>query len=177
MDHPAQLTTVRPWRSAALITGAIATVELVLLVVAAFIIFAEPFADGVEKVAAETVAKATAPPAAPAANASGGRTTKPVDVAEIPRRQTSVMVLNGNGRTGAASEAASVVQALHYLIAGTADAPRTDFSRSLIMFRPGFRGEAERLADDVRIKRVTPLDGMKSNDLGGAHVVLIVGQS
>ena len=71
----------------------------------------------------------------------------------------------------------TVVQALHYLIAGTADAPRTDFSRSLIMFRPGFRGEAERLADDVRIKRVTPLDGMKSNDLGGAHVLLIVGQS
>jgi hypothetical protein len=176
MDHPAQLTTIRPWRSAALITGAIATVELVLLVVAAFIIFAEPFADEVEKVAAETVAEATAPPAPPAAKAKS-KTKELAVVAELPRRQTSVMVLNGNGRTGAASEAASVVQALHYLIAGTADAPRTDFSRSLIMFRPGFRGEAERLADDVRIKRVTPLDGLKSNDLGGAHVVLIVGQS
>jgi LytR cell envelope-related transcriptional attenuator len=177
MDHPAQLTTLRPWRSAALITGAIATVELVLLVVAAFIIFAEPFADEVEKVAAQTVAEATAPPAPPAAKAGSGKAKEPVVFAELPRRQTSVMVLNGNGRTGAASEAASVVQALHYLIAGTADAPRTDFSRSLIMFRAGFRGEAERLADDVRIKRVTPLDGMKSNDLGGAHVVLIVGQA
>jgi hypothetical protein len=120
---------------------------------------------------AETVAKATAP--APKAAAGKG---KDAGVAQLPRRQTSVMVLNGNGQTGAAGAAAAVVQAMHYLVAGTADAPRTDFRRSLVMFRPGFRGEAERLADDVRVKRVSPLDGLKVKDLQGAHVVLVVGQ-
>jgi hypothetical protein len=175
MDHPAQPVTVRSWRRIALMAGAIATVELVLLVVAAFVIFAEPFADQVEKVTAETVAAASAPRVQ--AVKVTGKAKKHLVFAELPRRQTSVMVLNGNGRTGAASEAASVVQALHYLIAGTADAPRTNFSHSMIMFRPGFRGEAERLGHDVRVKRVTPLDGLKSNDLSGAHVVLIVGQS
>jgi hypothetical protein len=44
------------------------------------------------------------------------------------------------------------------------------------MYRPGFRGEAKRLAKDVRIRRVVPLDGMKIRDLQGAHVALILGR-
>lgn len=174
MDEPASLAPVRPWRSAAIIAAAIAAVELILLVVAAVAIFAEPFADGVEKTAAQTVARATAPPK-PKLEA-GGVKGKTKAVARLPRIRTSVIVLNGNGRTGAATEAAAVVHALNYVIAGTADAPRMDFRRSIIMYRPGFRGEAERLAKDVRVKRVVPLDGMKIRDLQGAHLALILGR-
>lgn len=182
MEHPAPLppgalTTGRPWKSAALLAAGIAAVELVLLVVAAVAIFAKPFADRVEKTAVATVAEAKAPPVPPGrVQGTPGLETKPVPSAELPRHETSVLVLNGNGRNGAAGEAASVLQALRYLIAGTADAPRRDVARTIVMYRPGFAGEARRLAADVRVKRVAPLDGMKPRDLQGAHVVLILGE-
>ena len=182
MDHPASLgpntlAAIRPWRSAALVAAAIAAVELLLLVIAGIAIFAKPFTDHVEKTAAATVAKATSPAPRPRASTPSKPAVDPVPVAKLPRSETSVLVLNGNGRNGAAGEAASVLQALRYLIAGTADAPRTDFARSIIMYRPGFEGEARRLAKDVRVKRVAPLDGMKVSDLQGAHVVLILGEN
>ena len=182
MDHPAPfapnaLASIRPWRSAALIAAGIAAIELLLLVVAGIAIFAKPFADHVEKTTAATVAKATAQLAPrPRVSTPSKPAADPVPVAKLSRSETSVLVLNGNGRNGAAGEAAAVVQALRYLLAGTADAPRNDFARSMIMFRPGFEGEARRLADDVRVKRVAPLDGMKARDLQGAHVVLILGE-
>jgi len=170
------LAHAHPWRRAAYVAVGIAAIELLLLAVAGVAIFAKPFADQVERTAAATVAKATAP-AIPPGRAQGapGLETKPVPQAKLPRRETSVLVLNGNGRNGAAGEAASVLQGLRYLVAGTADAPRTDVARTIIMFRRGFEGEAWRLAKDVRVKRVAPLDGMKPADLQGAHVVLILG--
>ena len=88
-----------------------------------------------------------------------------------------MLVLNGNGVSGAADQATGVIRSLEYLIAGTANAPRSDFARSLIMYRPGFRGEAIRLGHDVRVKHVVPLDGMQTADLQGAHVALILGRN
>jgi hypothetical protein len=43
------------------------------------------------------------------------------------------------------------------------------------MFRPGYRPEAVRLAADLKLKIVGPLDGLRGSDLLGAHVALIVG--
>jgi hypothetical protein len=43
------------------------------------------------------------------------------------------------------------------------------------MYRPGFEGEARRLARDLGIKRVAPLDGLRASELQGAHLALIVG--
>jgi hypothetical protein len=42
------------------------------------------------------------------------------------------------------------------------------------MYRPGYRGEALRLARDLRIKIVGPLDGLRIRDLMGAHVALVI---
>jgi hypothetical protein len=44
-----------------------------------------------------------------------------------------------------------------------------------VMFRPGFKTEAQRLARDLGLKRVGPLDGVRARDLQGAHVALVVG--
>ena len=173
---PPPLVSVRPWRMAAFTAGAIATLELVLLVVAAVALFAKPFTDHVEKTAAATVAKAAAQPLTPPRVQKAAVHAKRVPAARLDRRETSILVLNGNGRTGAAGEASSVLQGLSYTIAGTADAPRHDFARSIVMYRSGFAGEAWRLAKDARVKRVAPLDGMKASDLQGAHVVLILGE-
>ena len=43
------------------------------------------------------------------------------------------------------------------------------------MYRPGYRGEALRLARDLRIRIVGPLDGIRTRELMGAHVALVVG--
>jgi hypothetical protein len=43
------------------------------------------------------------------------------------------------------------------------------------MFRPGFRPEANRLASDLHVKAVAPLDGVSTAELAGAHLALILG--
>jgi len=99
----------------------------------------------------------------------------PVAVPGLPRRRVSVLVLNGNGRQGAAAATASRVARRGYRIGGVANAPRSDFTRTLVMYRRGFEGEAYRLAKDLRIRIVGPLDGMRPAQLQGAHTVIVVG--
>ena len=43
------------------------------------------------------------------------------------------------------------------------------------MFRRGYRPEAVRLAADLKVKIVGPLDGLRPRDMMGAHVALVVG--
>ena len=172
MDHPASLTKDQPWRSAALVASAIAALELFALVVVGLVYVVKPFAASVEaRVARPALGKAETrvTPAEPAAK----KQAPPA----LARDSTSVLVLNGNGITGAADVAAGQARRFHYVIAGTGNAPRTDFPASLVMYRPGFGREGRRLARDLGLGRVTPLDGIRASDLQGAHVALIVGRS
>ncbi len=100
---------------------------------------------------------------------------KTAAAAELPRRKVSVLVLNGNGRQGAAAATASRVSGRGYRIGGVANAPRTDFTRTLVMYRRGFEGEGRRLARDLGIGIVGPLDGMRPPQLHGAQAVVVVG--
>jgi hypothetical protein len=43
------------------------------------------------------------------------------------------------------------------------------------MYRRGFEGEAQRLARDLGVKVVGPLDGVRPSQLHGAQAVLILG--
>jgi hypothetical protein len=43
------------------------------------------------------------------------------------------------------------------------------------MYRPGREGEGRRLGRDLDIRVVAPLDGMKADDLMGAHVAVVLG--
>ena len=54
-------------------------------------------------------------------------------------------------------------------------ATRPDTGRSMIMYRAGYRAEALRLGRDLRIHAVGPLDGLRTSDLMGAHLALVVG--
>ncbi len=94
---------------------------------------------------------------------------------KLSRAETSVIVLNGSGRSGAAAERADRVRGLGYTIGTVGNAPRSDFTRTLVMFRRGYRAEAARLAADLKLKIVGPLDGLRPADMLGAHVALIVG--
>jgi hypothetical protein len=175
VDHPIRLDqvelAVRPWRTAALVVAAVAALELVLLVMIGGALLAKPHA------AAHKRATASKPAATKTtAKTTAARPAKPKAVAaELPRRKVKVVVLNGNGRQGAAAAAASRVSRKGYRIGVVANAPSQDYVTSLVMYRRGFEGEAQRLARDLGVEVVSPLDGVRPSQLQGAQAVLILG--
>jgi LytR cell envelope-related transcriptional attenuator len=171
VDHPlsAPESLIRPWRTAAYVAGLIAAAELVLLLVIGGGALVGLVSERVEQAA---VKRALSTPERPARQA----TQKPTHVkAEVPRTKLRVLVLNGNGRQGAAAVAAGRVQQRGYKIGGVANASRTDFRRSIVMYRPGFVGEGRRLGRDLGVRNVTPLDGIRLRQLERSQLVLILG--
>jgi hypothetical protein len=172
VDHPlpAPDALVRPWRTAAYIAVGIAAFELLLLLLIGGGKLTGFVADRIELAAKDQVL-------APQKQGQAPRVTrKPASaaVAKRPRGKTVVLVLNGNGRTGAAAAAASRVQRRGYKIGTVTNAPRR-VPRSIVMYRPGFAGEGRRLGKDLGVRFVTPLDGMRRGQLGRAQLVFIVG--
>jgi hypothetical protein len=160
MEHAHDL--IRPWRRATIAVSAIAAFELMALAAASIALLGNPLAHFRDSAAAAaTPPKRVAQPAPPKAPT-------------LPRSQTSVMVLNANGQAGAAHAAADRVQARGYLLGNVGNAPSIS-PHTLVMFRPGFEPEARRLAHDLRVRIVRPLDGMRPAQLYGAHLVLILG--
>ena len=175
MDHPLRLErvelAVRPWRTATLVVAAVAAVELVLLVVigGALLARSEPAAPAAK-------ARATKAVAAKASATKATAARRPVAAqAALPRRNVKVVVLNGNGRTGAAAAAASRVSHRGYRLGVVGNAPSHDYPRSIVMYRTGFAAEGRRLARDLGVPIVSPLDGIRPRQLAGAHAVLILG--
>jgi LytR cell envelope-related transcriptional attenuator len=158
---------IRPWRTATLIASAVAAVELVVILVAGVILVGKPLTETVRDAGRDRTlgAPAAASPERPKIGSS---------VPHLARPDTSVMVLNGNGVPGAAHEAASRLRSRGYAIGEVGNARRTDYMRSVVMYRPGFRGEAVRLARDLRIRIVGPLDGLGVRDLMGAHLAVVI---
>ena len=164
MEHSLHIDpSARPWRALTLIATLVATIEFAII----FSVFiAKPLVAHVKDAAASSAAGSVDIPKPP-----------PVGSPTLTRSQTSVLVLNGNGRTGAAAAQAERVRARGYRIGAVADAKRTDYRKSIVMYRAGYRAEAVRLGRDTRIAVIGPLDGMKPRDLLGAHLALIVGAS
>jgi hypothetical protein len=172
VDHPLAPpdALVRPWRLAAFIAGLVAAVELLILLAIGGGALAGAIADRLDMAAKKhALAPAAKPKPAPATRKQAA--AKP----ELPRRKTVVRVLNGNGRSGAAAGAASQVRSRGYKIGFVGNAAHTGFAQSLVMYKPGFAGEAQRFARDLRIRRVGPLDGVRPRSLGRAHIVFILG--
>lgn len=168
LHHDERLIT--PWRTAALIAGAVAAVELMVLVVVGGALIAKPSTGTAHRPVSKAAA---AKPSHTPAPVKIHRTAAPA--AHLARRKITVLVLNGNGRRGAAASTASHVSRRGYRIGGVANAPRSDFTRSLVMYRKGFEGEGRRLARDLGIRIVGPLDGLRTSQLHGAHAVVVVG--
>jgi hypothetical protein len=157
--NPLRAMEVERWRHVTIVVTFVATVELVLLAAAGIALIGNPFAGafkaGTARAAAAThKTKASAP-------------THPA----LPRNQVSVVVLNGNGHAGAAAAAARRVKARGYLIGTVGNAPHPNGGRSVVMYRPGYEVEAR----DLRVRIVSPLDGMRPRQLMGSHLVLVLG--
>lgn len=207
MEHAAvrHFRAAPPWRRIAIVLGAVAAVELAVLVIGGVSLLAKPVQDSVQRAAVKEAATevaaakaaaaartAAAKPAAVASASSAKRrataaaaTAKKAVVApalvgagtpKLARSGTAVLVLNGIGTPGAAGRTAESVRARGYRIGGVTNAPRMDYTRTMIMYKPGFRAEAARLGADMRVPLVGPLDGMRPADLGAAQLVVIVGQ-
>lgn len=101
----------------------------------------------------------------------------PAGRAKLAPAKTPVMVLNGNGRSGAAATTAHTVRSLGYGLGSVGNAQRMDYPVSLVMYRPGLRPEALKFARKVHVRTVGPLDGIRPKKLGRAKLVYIVGAS
>jgi hypothetical protein len=162
MEHAHDL--IRPWRRATIAVSAVAALELLALAIIAMVVFGNPLLSHFS----DSAASAATPPKHSAAPPA---TKKPA----LPRNQISVMVLNGNGQAGAAHAAADRVQAHGYRLGDVGNAPAI-MPHSVVMFRPGFAVEGQRLARDLHVRIARPLDGMRTSQLLGAHLVLILGR-
>ena len=151
------------WRRATIVVTVVAAVELVGIVGLGVALLGNPLANRLK----EQAAAAAAPRVRTGITALPTKTT-------LTRAETSVIVLNGNGRPGAAAAAADAVRRKGYLIGSVGNAP-THATRTLVMYRPGYAAEAKRLARDLDVRLVSPLDGMRPAQLMGSHLVLILG--
>ena len=182
---------VRPWRRATVVASLVAGVELIVLVFAGMALLAKPFINraaggAVEKPAARraVAAPTAAKPAKAAHRAHAAVTVKarplpkpaPVGKPRLVPAHTPVAVLNGFGVSGAAGAAAARVRAHGYPVTSIANARKMDSPRSVVMYGPGLRADGLRLARDLRIGVVGPLDGVRPSDLRGAKLVVLVGR-
>lgn len=159
--------SVGPWRTATIVVVVLALLELAALVAAGAALFGPSLAHSVQHAAAQQVF-------APIKAVPLAHQPKP-GPPTLSRAQTSILVLNGNGRAGAAAAAALRVRGLGYTVSGAANAPHTGYVRSIVMFRAGFRSEALRLARDLHVRIVSPLDGLRPHDLHGAKLAVVLG--
>jgi len=167
VDHSlASPDAVRPWRTATLIASAVAALELVVIVGAGIAVFGRSVAHHVEKVAlqhAYAPVKTTAQPA-----------NAPAGTAALRRSETVVTVLNGGHTSGAGAREAQRLRGFGYMVGQVANAPHPA-PRTMIEYRAGYRAEAARLAHDLKLRVISPLDGLRPSDLLGAHVALVLG--
>lgn len=152
------------WRTATIVASGVAVFELVLVV----ILLTALIGKGVTAHAKEAALTRATGVQPKAFKPEPKRVT-------LTRAETSVIVLNGNGIAGAAAAAADSVKGRGYSIAATGNATRSNYGQSVVMYRSGRKPEAQRLARDLGVKLVGPLEGMSTRDLLGAHVALVLG--
>lgn len=165
---------VRPWRTATIVASFVAVVELVLLLVIGLAVLGGPLLEWAQG-STEHQAVAAPEDRTPAAAVPPAPVAQAVEAPKLARTETSVLVLNGNGIAGAAAAEAELVRRKGYVLAAVGNSPRSDYLRSVVIYRPGHKAEATRLARDVRITIVSPLDGLRLNDLMGAHAAVVIG--
>jgi hypothetical protein len=170
VQHAESIPADFPWRTATLIVGVIASLELFALI-------------GIGAVQLAPKKHATA-----SATASAAATPGPAHVVhkrKAPRVPThplraraavNVLVLNGNGVQGAAASEASRLRVAGYHVGGARNAARHNYVRSMVLYVPGWIKEARRLARDSGFRMVAPVDGLRPSTLKGSKLVVILGK-
>ena len=158
MEHVQPFNRPFPWRAAALAAAVVALAELTALLALA----------GAHLFRVHHAAVKTRPVAATGPVPKGQAT--PLRA----RSRVSVLVLNGNGISGAAGTKATRLSAAGYRHATAGDASQA-YASSLVLFRRGWQREAQRLAHDTGIGAVAPLDVRLPRAEPRYQLVLILG--
>jgi hypothetical protein len=170
VEHANHLPNAFPWRTATVVVGVVAAIELVALI-----------GIGATRLAGPLRAHATTPVTHVKAAAAPVRHVRSVPAVPVHplrlRAKLSVLVLNGNGVNGAAGSEATSLQALGYGSSRSEDAPRHDYARSMVLYVPGYVQEARRLGRDAHIGIVAPVDGIRTAQLKGSRLVVVLGGS
>ena len=167
MQHAEPIPASFPWRGATLVVGAVAAIELLVLIGIVVLHLLPTHAATRTASPAKTKHVRTI---AHVAKKSPAVPSHPLRA----RTSVRVLVLNGNGVQGAASTEAARLQSAGYRIGGAQNAQRHDYARSMVLYAPGWVKEARRLAHDARIGLVAPIDGMK---LKASQAVVVLGNS
>lgn len=149
---------VQPWRTATLVAVGVALVELLLVIALGVTLLGSTGHASAATAARHRVAHHRAP------------------ARVLPRGKTRILILNGNGRAGAAADEAQIVRSMGYRIAAVGNAARSDYGRSTVLYAQGRTREARRVAHDLGIKLVGPLDGISRARLRHATVAVILGR-
>jgi LytR cell envelope-related transcriptional attenuator len=171
VQHAESIPASFPWRTATLVVGVIAAVELLALI-----------GIGVVQLAPtkHATSSATASAAAAPRPAHVARKHKAPRVPSHPLRARSavnVLVLNGNGVQGAAGSEASRLRIQGYRVGGARNAARHNYARSMVLYVPGWIKEARRLARDAGVRIVAPVDGLRASMLRGSKLVVVLGNA
>jgi hypothetical protein len=164
VEHAQPIRAPFPWRAATVVVGAVALVELVALI-----------AIGAVQLAPSSAKPKPVVHTRPKPVVHVHMPTVPV-VPLRPRSAVHVLVLNGNGVSGAASSTATRLQGDGYRIAGATNAQRHDYANSMVMYVPGWVREARRLARETGVRIVSPVDGLRRAQLRGSTVILLLGK-
>lgn len=159
---------VTRWRTATILVSLVAALELAVLLVIGVAVLGKSVAHHVKDAALHQVAGTVA---------ARPKQAVPAGLPQLARADTDVVVLNGGGVAGAAADAAAKLHSKGYMVGAVGNAPRvSDQQKTLVMYSGAYRPEALRLAKDLHIRVVAPLDGMKPAALMGAQLVLLVGR-
>ena len=157
MEISAPPASPRRWRTATLVVcGIVAFQVLVLAVVVKGVASTHSSARAEKATAHHKIGRAE--PASP----------------RLPRARTQILVLNGNGISGAAAAESDRLLARGYKVSGTGNTAQS-YGQGVVLYRPGKLPEAKRLAADEGIPLVGPLDGITLRQLHGAHLVIVLG--
>jgi hypothetical protein len=165
VEHAQPLPVPFPWRATTVVVGGIALVELIVLIAIGLTHFAPKSHPHAARLAPRAHQVEPAP-----------RHVKPVPSVPLrPRDAVRVLVLNGNGISGAAATQAAQLQGDGYRIGGTTNAARHDYATSMVMYVPGWVKEARRLAHESGVRIVAPVDGLRPAQLKGSKLILLLG--
>jgi hypothetical protein len=107
-------------------------------------------------------------------NDNGAPTRAPKPGAVVPQDVT-VAVLNGTSVPGLGAKVADDVQANEFAL-GNVDTSRKEYDQTVVMYEKDQRRAAQKVAHDLGVKPVQPIDRQTQQEADGADVVVIAGR-
>jgi hypothetical protein len=107
-------------------------------------------------------------------NENGETTEQPKPGAVVPQDVT-VAVLNGTSVPGLGAKVATDVQVNEFAL-GNVGNSRKEYDQTVVMYEKGQHRAAEKVADDLGVKPVQPIDRQTQQEADGADVVVIAGR-